>query len=755
MIQTLDEKAREISTALMARSAEIAATFGAKADEVDAVLGGRAAAIAETLNGQVTQFEERVVNRLAAVSGNLDETSREVSENLAARTREIDQTLGLHTGNINAALDREAGQLEQVLAGRAGEIRETIAQAVEDLDTTLAGRAGEIGDGLAQRIGEISAALADRLADLEGTLGERGQALQAALTARSSDLHGLFDTRGVQLVEALSALGNQISREVMSLGETTTQTIEGQTSAAVRHLGEKQNEFVAAIEHSAAHLRTSIETGAAASIEALAETNERLRTGMAEVIERLANSSEALQQAIGATGTDFAAAEQSLSNRMDDFRSILTRFAGEIDQFNQSTRATINEAGSLAETIARHRESLASSTGDLSRQQGELDYMLGARRDSLESLVASIKERRDELEGLMQSFASHIDDSFEKAAAGARDIGALLAETSQSTGGMIDRQFSGIRTNIEEERESLAVAMRAACEQANAELEGILGQTTERFQSSAAELRGMSREIQRELESTREALRRGAVELPQETAQQAASMRRAVADQIKALEELNEIVTKSGRAYDVSQPAPVSAGRAAQPVSPRRVEPARVAVDLPRAQEPARAEPQRARLATPPVTAKTSERGAGWISDLLARVDSDEPSDSPNPVAQNPTAKSPAQAQKLETISLDVAQMIDHAAAASAWDRYRHGEVNAFSKRIYTGRGTQTFDEIRRRYRLDPEFRATVDRYVQEFDRLLSGLGQDESSDAVAKTYLLSETGKVYTLLAHAAGKLG
>ena len=143
-----------------------------------------------------------------------------------------------------------------------------------------------------------------------------------------------------------------------------------------------------------------------------------------------------------------------------------------------------------------------------------------------------------------------------------------LTETSQSTSGMIDRQFAGIRTNIEQESESMAVAMRAACEQANAELEGILGQTTERFQSAAAELRGMSREIQRELESTREALHRGAVELPQETAQQAASMRRAVADQIKALEELSEIVTRSGRSYDVSQPAPYhrwprrSAGRA-------------------------------------------------------------------------------------------------------------------------------------------------------------------------------------------------
>ena len=224
-------------------------------------------------------------------------------------------------------------------------------------------------------------------------------------------------------------------------------------------------------------------------------------------------------------------------------------------------------------------------------------------------------------------------------------------------------------------------------------------------------------------------------------------MRRAVADQIKALEELSEIVSRSGRAYDVSQPAQVAPERAAQPVPPRRVEPSRAAE--PRAPEPRRPAAQTQPTAARPTDAKTSGRGSGWISDLLARADSEEP-----PVGQNPPAKPTQPSQRLEAISLDVARMIDHAAAADAWDRYRRGEANAFSRRIYVGRGGQTFDEIGRRYRADPEFHATVDRYVQEFERLLAELGQDEASEAVAKTYLLSETGKVYTLLAHAAGKL-
>ncbi|MCI0736062.1 MAG: apolipoprotein acyltransferase, partial [Beijerinckiaceae bacterium] len=344
---------------------------------------------------------------------------------------------------------------------------------------------------------------------------------------------------------------------------------------------------------------------------------------------------------------------------------------------------------------------------------------------------------------IARSFSEHIDDLYEKAGARAREIAAVLAETSQISGSTIESQFAGIRASIGEERERTAAELRAACEQANADLERHFGQTAQRFQSAAVDVRDMSREILRELEETREALRRGAADLPQETAQQAAALRRAVADQIKALEELSDIVTRSGRAYDISQPVSFGAERAALlPAAPRRIEPVRP-------QEPARTPAQAPGAAGRPASTKATERGSGWISDLLARVDSEEPR-----ASQIPPAKSTQAPQRLEAISLDVTRMIDHAAAADAWERYRRGETNAFSRQIYVGRGPQAFEEIRRRYRLDPEFHATVDRYVQEFERLLAELGHDAADEAVAKTYLLSETGKVYTLLAHAAGKL-
>ncbi|MFD0463750.1 hypothetical protein ACFQY9_19825 [Microvirga aerilata] len=97
--------------------------------------------------------------------------------------------------------------------------------------------------------------------------------------------------------------------------------------------------------------------------------------------------------------------------------------------------------------------------------------------------------------------------------------------------------------------------------------------------------------------------------------------------------------------------------------------------------------------------------------------------------------------------------MIDHDAAVELWDRYKRGEGNVFTRRLYTLQGQQTFEEIRRKYRADNEFKQTVDRYVEEFERLLAEVSRDDRDSMLTKTYLTSETGKVYTMLAHASGR--
>ena len=98
--------------------------------------------------------------------------------------------------------------------------------------------------------------------------------------------------------------------------------------------------------------------------------------------------------------------------------------------------------------------------------------------------------------------------------------------------------------------------------------------------------------------------------------------------------------------------------------------------------------------------------------------------------------------------------MVDHAAVVDAWDRYYRNERRPFSRRIYKGQGQQTFEEIRRRYAADADFRETVDRYTQEFERVLTDVARDDRDGSLGRSYLISDQGKVYTMLAHAAGRI-
>src|ERR1700747_316049 len=96
--------------------------------------------------------------------------------------------------------------------------------------------------------------------------------------------------------------------------------------------------------------------------------------------------------------------------------------------------------------------------------------------------------------------------------------------------------------------------MRSLYEQTATDTESLFRNANERFAEAVQGMKQMAAEMQRELEATRGELRRGVFELPQETAENAAQMRRVIVDQIEALAELNRIVARHGRALDAVEP---------------------------------------------------------------------------------------------------------------------------------------------------------------------------------------------------------
>src|SRR5207237_8014717 len=120
------------------------------------------------------------------------------------------------------------------------------------------------------------------------------------------------------------------------------------------------------------------------------------------------------------------------------------------------------------------------------------------------------------------------------------------------------RQFEAVRNAAENERQQTLNAMNDLYQQSNHETDAMFKESTEKFGAMVQAMKQMAAEMHNELEATRNELRRGVLEMPQEAADNTAQMRKVIVDQIEALAELNRIVAHHGRGLDVVTSGPAS-----------------------------------------------------------------------------------------------------------------------------------------------------------------------------------------------------
>ena len=239
---------------------------------------------------------------------------------------------------------------------------------------------------------------------------------------------------------------------------------------------------------------------------------------------------------------------------------------------------TQSDASTLAGQLAQHAEALAAVGRDLARQQQSLDFALERRHSSLQALVGDLSGRSEAFEATLGRFAANVEDSFARSQARAQEISAALASATRGASIAVAGQFETIRDTAAKERERTTQTLQATVEQTNAQLTGALEHAADRFRQSVAEVKDMASQVQRELDQTRQELRRGVLDLPQETSETAEAMRRVVSDQIRALKELAALVSELGgdltTSPNRSRRPPVAGARLEKPL-PRAVESAR------------------------------------------------------------------------------------------------------------------------------------------------------------------------------------
>lgn len=122
--------------------------------------------------------------------------------------------------------------------------------------------------------------------------------------------------------------------------------------------------------------------------------------------------------------------------------------------------------------------------------------------------------------------------------------------------------------------------------------------------------------------------------------------------------------------------------------------------------------------------------------------------------APKPAPRNPAHIlETLNATAVDIVRALNDGSYAELYERYRRGDRDIFVRRLYARRDNGIMDELRRKYATDMELRGAVDRYMDEFEGLLSEIAAQDHDGTMRQMYLTSEPSKVFAMLAEVTGR--
>ncbi len=751
--------AREAQTTLVTASSDAANHVKSLASDVERTLTMVGADTAASILGSAREAQ----NSLAA-------TSADAASQIKAISTDIERSLGAVTANTTDNIQATALTAQSTLVSVSNEVSSRIKSASTEVERSVLAVSSSFGSTMTGKSDEIVAYVQQQTERLSQMIDAKRGTLVEAIGARTSQLTFDVDRVTADALKSIETRGQTFSQSLMTNGSDVARTItaagEVATGAVNKSIKDLELSSRAAIDQSR---QVSI-----AAVTEMQETSKILRTDTVALFERLREGNILLQEVLTGAHDNLNSLERALVTRVADFVSAMNDVTSrngaatqtledQLTVFNGKTARALEDLGSLSSQFELHGQALIDAAAAVEQSNRTTTASVAERKSVLESLVSAIDMRTADLDQRLSRFTGLLDESLAAAEERARDIARVVAETAGAGSVAISRQFEAVRAAAEEERRATADTMSQLYQQGTQEADAMFQQSADKFAAMVSSMKQMASEMHHELEATRNELRRGVLEMPQEAAESTSQMRKVIVDQIEALAELNRIVARHGRGLDVMTAGRASSSREEEPIlasaggrgetpsrsaPPPRMRDATSASSLP---PPDLGIPASRRTEAPPVSPASSDQGSdGWLSGLLNRADTGN-----QELARGRPPQQAGTGNPLESLSLDIGRLMDRNLAAEMWDRYQRGESKAFTKRLYTPAGQKAFDEVARKYRADRNFKQTVDRYITEFERLLDDVARDERGPQMLRSHLTSETGMVYTLLAHAAGRLG
>ncbi len=714
-----------------------------------------------------TAIDEKLAERGARITEQLVKHGAQAAEALRTSSLEVTRAIQETSDRTAAAISAKGNSLVTSVIGMSERVGREIPVLLERLGTEQT-RLSSIIDGATRNLSALETALSEKTQSLGATLSDRTTVLQTVLSEHSQHI----DTT---LAERIQALETILSRRTHNFEVSLTERSKQLDST----LAQRAQAMEASIAQQTGSMRDTLDKHSGSMEHTLAR--------QAAAIERVVSSNSAnLQRAV-----------EELANRSSTGSDALS---GQARVLKEVSATLVNQLGGLTKRFEEQGVALINASRTFEVSNSKVDSMMEQRQAGFNKLMESIGTRAAELDRMMNSYSNMLEQSLSQAELRARKVTELLAKDTAEKSQVAMREIDRLRQDAQVHTQKAVSELQANFGSLSDQVSSQLSTLSSKFTDTTRVVRDTTRRAAVDLESAQNELQRHAKVLPETAKQSATAMRRALQDQLSALDALSELSSRHAYSSSVSAPEQRSDPSRREPpaaaphdaaVSPQRPtydygqppaekpwlqgEPQQTArpyqAEAPQTARPFQPEPQH--VPAPPLPpfpeAQAPERRTQWsLGDLLARASEGEagfiekddsyglPPVMPPYAPRGASASMQPEGPGMDFTMGDIASCIDERRVLDIWTRLKRGEAEVLQQRgLYSRQAQPIVDRVQRRYETDPNFRNVVERYLADFEKMLQDLSRSDPRGSGVQSRLGSDDGRIYFVLAHISGRLG
>ena len=482
---------------------------------------GRAGELEAMVHNEVSVLERSYEDNERKIRGLISELSgeRHALVNTSDRVSESLLRLGSEIPTLIEKLSDQQVKLAKVIEG-AGEnltmLETSLATSVGSLETSVGGRTEQLQNVLENYTSALGTALGSRADQLQATFDSQLLQLDTSLSNRTENLQTVFE----EYARALdAALANR------------AQALDYQLVERTRSLDEAFGERLRLFDESIMRSTTAIDSAVVDKTQALTSALDAHAVSFRETIGKQATDlDEALMHGINSV-------RRASENITRQSIKAMEGLASQSDLLKNISENLLNQISGVTGRFENQGQQIMKAANALETVNFKIDKTLQTRHSELAHTLDRLSGKADEFSSFVGDYSTSIAGSLSDADLRAR---SELERMRASTTAESERTLEDLRSRL------TTVSSTVTSE---------LGSLTDRFTSTSEEMRAQASRAANEIAAEQARLRNEMERLPLSAQESSEGMRRALHDQIKALDQLSQLASRSAVQRDVIQPA--------------------------------------------------------------------------------------------------------------------------------------------------------------------------------------------------------